>query len=489
MTTPKHTRRGTRAGQATPRIPEYYDLHGSTALVMGLGVHGGGLGATEWLWNHGADVIVTDLRDEAKLAKSLAQLKDRDRITYVLGKHDVADFRCVDFVVKNPGVPRTSPYLAEARKHRVPVIMDISIFFDRCPAPIIGITGTRGKTTTTRWIHYLLSQWKKVDLAGNLGISPLSILDQTSKDVPVILEMSSWQCEGLASVKRSPRISVLTTIFPDHMNTYTSLLDYAKAKWEIVRYQTADDLAIINDDEPMWSRLLKLRPIESRILRYSSTHTVPHGGFLRDRAIVLRNGHAKSTRPEGSVTIPRHLHLAPHQISNLVGAVTTAWAAGMPITLIARALDGLPAVPYRLEERRMWRGHRFINDTTSTIPDSTILAIDYFKDPLVLIAGGSEKNLDFHGLARTIVKRRLPLVLFDAPASHRLWATIEEVDRDHHITPVWATSMKDAVKQAIAIAPAQATILLSPACASFGMFTHEFDRGDQFNAEVKRLKD
>lgn len=465
------------------RIPEYYDLHGLTAVVMGLGVHGGGLGTAQWLWNHGADLIVTDLRTESALKKSINALRDLDHITYVLGRHDIKDFQHADLVVKNPGVPNTSPLLKEARLHRVPIVTDISLFMERCRAPIIGITGTRGKTSTTRWIHHLIQQWKNVELGGNLGISPLSFVDRTDPVIPVVLELSSWQCEGLAIVKKSPHIAVLTTLFPDHMNTYRSLQAYAEAKWEIVRYQSKEDIAILNDDDPIWSTLLTKRPIASTIFRYSLTRRPPRGGYLDDSRIVLVDG----ARHQGSIPLPTHVLLAPHQISNLIGAVTTAWAFGMPIPLISRAMETLPTIPYRLEKRRVWKGITFVNDTTSTIPDSTILAIQFTKDPLVLIAGGSEKNLDFTSLAETIIARRLPVVFFEAPASHRLAATISDMDPQRTIRPLWATSMKDAVTKAIAIAPSNATVLLSPACASFGMFAHEFDRGDQFNEIVSKL--
>lgn len=465
------------------RIPAYYDLHGMTVVVMGLGVHGGGLGTAQWLWNHGADLIVTDLREESALKKSIEALRDLDHITYVLGRHDEKDFQNADMIVKNPGVPNTSPLLKLARAHRVPIVTDISLFMERCRAPIIGITGTRGKTSTTRWIHHLMQQWKNVELGGNLGISPLSFVDRTDPQIPVVLELSSWQCEGLAIVKKSPHVAVLTTLYPDHMNTYTSLQAYAEAKWEIVRYQTKEDIAVLNDDDPMWSRLLAKRPISSTIYRYSMMHRPPRGGYLESGRIILVDG----ATHQGSIPLPTHVLLAPHQISNLIGAVTTVWAYGMPIPLISRAMETLPTIPYRLEKRREWKGLTFVNDTTSTIPDSTILAIQFSKDPLVLIAGGSEKHLDFTALAETIVARRLPLVLFEAPASHRLAATISDMDPERTIQPHWATSMKEAVEIAIRIAPPHATILLSPACASFGMFAHEFDRGDQFNDIVSRL--
>ncbi|HST89141.1 MAG TPA: Mur ligase family protein, partial [Ktedonobacterales bacterium] len=225
-------------------------LRGRRVLVMGLGLLGGGVSAARYAVEQGAaEVIVTDLRSADVLAPSVAKLAGLP-IRYVLGQHDPADFARADVVVRNPNVPRHSPYLAAARAAGARVEMEIAWFFRACRAPIAGVTGTRGKSTTTTLLHAILREAGMHPLlGGNLGgIETLALLPEATPDRWVVLELGNWMLEGLHTIRRGPRLAIFTNLLPDHLNAYDSMEDYGAAKSSIFRYQGERDIAIFNAD-------------------------------------------------------------------------------------------------------------------------------------------------------------------------------------------------------------------------------------------------
>jgi len=211
-------------------------------LIMGLGLHGGGVSVTKFFLSVGAKVTITDLKTKSQLKDSLAKLP---RLKLVLGKHREEDFKNADLIIKNPDVPSTSPYLKIARKNNIPIKSDIEIFFDLCPGEIIGVTGTKGKSTIATLIYRLMKEKYQTVLAGNIGVSPLEFLAEISKDSKIILELSSFALEKL---KKSPHIAVITNIFPDHLNRYKNFSEYKKVKENIFKYQTKKDILILNEN-------------------------------------------------------------------------------------------------------------------------------------------------------------------------------------------------------------------------------------------------
>src|SRR6476659_555799 len=225
------------------------DLRGKRALVMGLGIHGGGLGVARFLADHGANVTVTDLRGPELLQSSLDALADLP-ITYVLGRHRDEDFRNADLVIRNPGVPRESRYLQIARANGTAIEMEMTLFFRLCPGPILGITGTKGKTTTTLLTAAMLrEQYPDTVAAGNLRVSALEALPRITAGTPVVLELSSWQLEGLGEAKLSPKYACVTNTSPDHLDRYGSMAAYAEAKRQIFLHQGQNGVAIRNLDD------------------------------------------------------------------------------------------------------------------------------------------------------------------------------------------------------------------------------------------------
>src|SRR3954471_13444754 len=225
------------------------DLRGKSALVMGLGIHGGGLGVARFLADHGAHVTVTDLRGPEQLQSSLDALADLP-ITFVLGQHRDEDFRSVDLVIRNPGVPRESRYLRIARASGAAIEMEMTLFFRLCPGPILGITGTKGKTTTTLLAAAMLrEQYPDTVVAGNLRVSALETLPRITAGTPVVLELSSWQLEGLGEAHLSPQYACVTNVSPDHLNRYSGMADYAQAKKQIFRWQGHRGVVVLNHDD------------------------------------------------------------------------------------------------------------------------------------------------------------------------------------------------------------------------------------------------
>src|SRR5581483_11393570 len=257
------------------------ELKNKRVLVMGLGLHGGGLGVTRWLLKQGAQVTVTDLKTEKELQSTLDALGNVP-VEFVLGEHRERDFENADLIVRNPGVPRESRYLQMARARGIPIRMELGLFFEQLPrgeAHVVGITGTKGKTTPTLMTGAILKRANpKTVVAGNLRVSALELLDQIEADTPVVLEMSSFQLEEFQELKRSPHLAAVTNVYPDHLNRYRDLDEYAWAKAQIFLHQTPRDVLILNFDNPICTRL---RPKAiGQVIWFSRTRALKDGALL-----------------------------------------------------------------------------------------------------------------------------------------------------------------------------------------------------------------
>jgi UDP-N-acetylmuramoylalanine--D-glutamate ligase len=469
---------------------------GKRALLIGLGLHEGGSGVVRFLVRAGADVTVTDRRDAAALDAAIRAL-DGLPVTYRLGGHEGIRARDYDLVVRNPAVPTDAPLLVEARAAGVPVEMEMTLFLAACPAPVIGVTGTKGKTTTALWIGEMLRQWKaETVVAGNMGISALDALPTITPDTPVVLELSSFQLEATGERGLSPRIAVITNLSPDHLDRYPDFAAYAEAKWNIARHQTAGDTLIL----PTWTgdearddpglAFLAGRVSESR------AHVVPFGAlppvagyppgswWLADADTLLWAGGDRSypLGRGGDLALP-----GAHNRINACAAAAAALACGAPVEAVRAGLRTFRGAPHRYEDLGVIRGVRFINDTAATAPAAAVAALATTSAPVILLAGGSDKGLDFTALADAM-RGAKAIILFDGRVPTPLAAMLEA--RGYAgpvIGPV--RSMTDAVAHAVGLAQPGDTVLLSPGAASFGVFQNEFDRGDQFRAAVARLRE
>jgi UDP-N-acetylmuramoylalanine--D-glutamate ligase len=462
-----------------PKITSPEDLRGLKATVMGLGLHGGGLASARFLAERGAIVTVTDMKDEAALAGSLEALEGLP-IRYVLGRHELSDFSSADIVIKNPAVRPDSPYLLAA----LAVETDISIFLRLSPSPVIAVTGSKGKSTVSSAIHHILtSSGISSSLGGNITVSPLSFLDQCGPDDPVVLELSSWQLadmRGLGVLK--PRIAVLTCIMPDHMNRYSSMDEYVADKRLIYAGQVAPAYTICNRDDP-WG-LSFAAETRASVLWYSDSHTGLPGAWLE--SVTTRRGYysaAGDSSTAEEILPPDLLVPGHHQRKNMLAAALACRAFGVSASLISSSISGFSGVEHRLERFACSNGISWYNDSAATIPQAVGAAIESFEAPLILITGGTDKNLDFEPVRKSYAKAKT-IILLAGTGTEKLKPILES-DGIPYSGPF--DDLKLAVDKALFEAQPGDTVILSPGCASFGMFIHEFDRGRKFKETVLEL--
>lgn len=468
------------------------ELRGKHVLVMGLGLHGGGLGVTRWLVRQGADVTVTDLKKAEDLAPTLdaiqADPETGSGIEFVLGEHRESDFTSSDLIVRNPGVPRESRFLQLAREHGVPIRMEMGLFFEQLPRggeQVIGITGTKGKTTTTMMVGAILKRADaKTVVAGNLRISALEMLDQIQGDTTVVLELSSFQLEEFDELGISPRIAAITNISPDHLNRYAGMDEYAAAKANIFSHQGISDYTILNFDSPI---LTHLRPrVHSKVVWFSRTRPLNDGALVQDGKIVWKH----ENQDRAIIPLADLRARGAHNVENALAATAVAGVWGAPGERIADALREFRGVADRMEIVRELDGITYINDTTATAPAATVAALQALDDdgrPIILIAGGSDKGLDYTEMARAIAARQPKVILVQDSATPRIEQSLAaagagKLVRGKH------DRFEDAVQQAYDEAKPGDIVLLSPGAASFGMFANEFKRGDKFREIVMRFK-
>ena len=435
-------------------------------VIMGLGLHGGGIGSARFFSELGSNVVVTDLKTEEELNSSIEKLKDCKNIEYVLGGHREEDFKNSDLIIKNPGVRDTSTFLKLAIENNIEIDTDIGIFFSICENEIIGITGTKGKSTTTKLITELLETKYNVVAGGNYRVSVLDIQKELKKDDVIILELSSWQLEGLEKHKLSPHISVLTNLFEDHLNTYdNSMQNYANAKNIIFRFQKENDFSIINSDNENTFKYFNFDNLKSNKIYFSKKN--------------IENNLLKNFKLFGN-----------HNLENLAAAISVAKIMNIEDKNIEKVLENFKAPEGRQELVREINGIKFINDTTATSPSGAIQALNSVKGKIILMAGGVDKNLDYKEFGELIIekfnKKELKnLVLFKNSFTTATDKILNIIDKK--VEYEFADSMEDAISKAYKNAANGDSILLSPGGASFGMFQHEFDRGEQFNNIVKSL--
>jgi len=463
------------------------DIRGLNITVMGLGLHGGGAASARFFASRGARVTVTDLRSPEILAGSVESLGDLP-LRFVLGEHRDEDFSGADLVIKNPAVPPSSPFLKLARA----VESDISVFLRLNRRPVLAVTGSKGKSTVTSAMHHALKElYADPRLGGNITISPLSfwegvsVEDWNRSEDPVVLELSSWQLADLAGKGiLHPRVSVITNILKDHQDKYGGMEGYVRDKSAIYREQYPDQYTLCNHNDPYGPVFYNETPARPF---WFSAYPLPacrEGAFLENRRGWLR-------RNETAVEIlPETLELpGAHNRLNLLIAAAALCLAGEPAEKVGPALAKFAGIGHRLEKVREWEGIRFYNDSAATIPDAVAAALESFDDPVFLITGGTDKNLDFSPLEGA-ASRPAEIFLLAGTAEEKYRALLKKAGRDPGPA---LDSLAKAFGEAVRAARLSAgkgekpVVLLSPGCASFGMFLNEFDRGRQFRDLVKEL--
>ena len=457
---------------------ELGDFAGMRVTVMGLGLHGGGLASARFLMRHGAEVTVTDMKSERELEPALASLNGLP-VRLVLGRHDLSDFETADLVIKNPAVPRDSEYLRASRN----VETDVSLFCRLTDSPIIAVTGTKGKSTTASAIHHLL---KSVDseakLGGNITTSPLAFVEQClDSSPPVVLELSSWQLADLAeSGVMSPTVAVVTNIMKDHQNRYSDMDEYVDDKRVIFRHQRTDQFTVLNQDDERVRSFAAQTPAQTRVFSTGPLEPETSGGWLEEEQAFRREGTEVDVLFEGPVRL-----VGAHNRVNLLAASVAAGLFGLRPEIMRREIPFFPGIEHRLELVATKKGVRYYNDSAATIPDATLAAVSSFRDPIHLIAGGTDKALDYTPFA-PVGELVTSAHLLDGSATQRIVDALR-----HHCRRVRGPyqSLTEALEDAAATARDGDVVLLSPGCASFEMFANEFDRGRVFRSLVSALPD
>lgn len=459
-------------------------FEGKRVLVVGMARSG--QAAARFLAGLGARVTGTDIREDAVQGAALAELQTLS-VDLVTGGYPPLREGRYDLVLVSPGVPPTIPPIRAAAGLGVPVWSELELASRFVNKPIIAVTGTNGKTTTTALTGYIFQQaGRRALVAGNIGIPLIQEVERERRQGPGadywIIEVSSFQLER--SLTFHPHIAVLLNLTPDHLDRHATLEGYGGVKMQVFANQDAGDFAVLNLDDPWVAANARgLRAGEC----WFSTRQAPRPGVWGagvdvgvdgGSVVYRRHGARQVLCPVRDVRIPGR-----HNLENALAAVSTALLAGIDPGQIARSLSTFPGVPHRLEPVAEIAGVKYVNDSKGTNPESVLRALDSYREPIILIAGGKPKGGDFSSLAAGIGSRVKALILLGQAAPQ-----IERAVRACGYTAIWNEgSLEGCVSTAARLAEAGDLVLLSPACASWDMFSDYEERGDLFKQLVLDL--
>ncbi|MFH1183371.1 MAG: UDP-N-acetylmuramoyl-L-alanine--D-glutamate ligase [Candidatus Moraniibacteriota bacterium] len=481
------------------------NIKGKKIIIWGLGLNQGGLEAAKYFARTGAKVVVVDLKKSRELTKSIAELKKFSNIKFIFGRQNEFIFSGTDLIIKNPAIPWDLPLTKKLLKKGYQIETDITLFFRFFRGKIIGVTGSKGKTTTATLISQFLEQGSKnVLLGGNIRVSLFSFLKGVylnDRKKIAVLELSSFQLEDLDFIKRSPYVAVVTNILRDHLNRYGNYKKYITAKKNICLFQGKGDNLVLNRDDKKLKEFTGCSRVKtlwfSPVLSSPGERSETRGSRNTKAKYLDSRLRGNDKRAVGTI-IKNPVFLSKNNQANLAAALAVAKIFKVKQSIVNKVANNFKGVPYRMEKIAVIKnlpgrqaGITFYNDTTATIPDAAIGGINTIAAQgkskiIILISGGADKNLKFEKFAKIIAKKVKKIIFLPGTAT----PLIEKALTRHapHVPRDKASSMDKAVKTAYKSAESGDTILLSPGCASFGLFKNEFDRGDQFNEAVKKLE-
>ena len=449
------------------------DVKNRDVLVLGLGRSG--MAAAALLQRDGAHVVVRDEGDNDELAERAHRLRQLG-VRVELGNHFDAAAR-FDFAVVSPGIAPERPVLTELRRQKTPVLSELELAYRYCLCPIVAITGTNGKTTTTELIHLMLeTAGKRAFAAGNIGTALSDAAEQSAGLDALVVETSSFQLECIEQFR--PTIAIWLNLTPDHIDRHGSLEEYARAKARIFMNQTADDYAIVSVEVLQWLNRLGIHP-KARFLTFSAY------GAAADLWVDPVDGQTLWCQlPEcrGILLKMDETNLrGRHNAENILATVAAGLALQLPVTSIREALGTYCPQPHRCEVVAAKEGVTFINDSQATNVDAVEKALRSLPGPVVLIAGGRDKGLNFSTI-KEVIAEKVKLAVLIGETQEKIdhaWGEVTPCER--------ARTMGEAVRMAARHARCGDTVLLSPACASFDMFQNYEHRGDEFKKAVLAL--
>lgn len=433
------------------------DVRGKRVTVAGLGRFGGQIAAVRWLVEQGAQVLVTDQAPPGKLSDSQRQLDDLS-VEWRLGEHRVEDFTTADLIVASPAIPPGNDLLRAAVAAGVPITTEIRLFIERCPATILGVTGSKGKSTTAALLGEMLKTRFTVWVGGNIGRSLLNDLPKIDKTHLVVLELSSFMLEYLAPMSWSPHISVVTMLAADHLDWHGSAHAYIEAKKNIVRFQHPDDFAVLNADDP--------------------------GAKAFESATRAKVIYVSAASKPFDLLIP-----ATHNQSNAQAAFAAAALLGVTHDEAQQAIQSFRGLPHRLQLVHEAKGVRFFDDSIATIPEASIAALESFPSKSVLqIVGGKDKGLSLIPLCHALVERAKAVLCIGATGK-QIAETLAQSPSQSAAEVYDCGDLETAVRVARRAAASGDVVLLSPGCASYDQFVNFEQRGEMFVALVKQVSE
>ncbi|MBI3486374.1 UDP-N-acetylmuramoyl-L-alanine--D-glutamate ligase [Candidatus Daviesbacteria bacterium] len=426
-------------------------------LILGLGLNQGGVGSAKFFAKAGALVLVTDLKTKEQLKPSLDQLKQFKNIKYHLGEHKNEDIDWADLIIRNPKLTPNNPFLRYAKEKGKQVEMDMGIFLQFIkPSQIIGVTGTKGKSTTSSLIYEILkTAGKKVLFAGNIGKSVLDTVEYLKPNHLVVLELSSFQLESFDEHQLSPKWAVITNIYPDHLDYYQSMQDYIYSKKIIAKYQRKFDyLFLWKNDQVTISKDflvgLKAKPI------FFDKDDLP-----ADFSPTIKGG---------------------HNLNNIAAALAVLKTLGVNQKKALEAVKQFKGVEFRLQLVKEVNGLKIYNDSAATNPVPAIEALKSFPN-CILIAGGLDKGLDYKDFASQIDKTAKLVFFIDGTATDQIKKYLRDGKKVEGTYDNLERLLSDVKKHA----KSKDIIVFAPGATSFNFFQNEFDRGRKFNAAVEKV--
>jgi UDP-N-acetylmuramoylalanine--D-glutamate ligase len=444
------------------------DLRNKKVLVVGLAKSG--LATAEFLVTKGAQVTVTDHLPASELESTADHAKGLG-CSLALGGHPQEVFTQADLIVVSPGVPLELPELKEARLRSIPIIGELELASRFLQLPVVAISGTNGKTTTTALVGDMLKySGKRVFVGGNIGNPLISLFKEKEPFELAVLEVSSFQLDSMKTFH--PQVSVLLNISEDHLDRYPSFADYVASKCRLFANQTEEDMAVVPARDP----LITVRcTIRSRQLNFSLTKNSAHAYLDADRLICR-----VMPGPLRRYDLHRWRLPGKHNQQNLLAGVLAATTMGAKPEAIQKTIDTFEPLPHRMQLVHQWRGIRFYDDSKGTNVDSVVRSLESFSSPIILIAGGRDKEGSYDPLI-SLVRQRVKMLVLLGEARFRLAKALGNLS-----CTVVVEGMDEALQVALGAAVAGDVVLLSPACSSFDQYEDYKARGDHFRNLVHK---
>ncbi|WP_031513418.1 UDP-N-acetylmuramoyl-L-alanine--D-glutamate ligase [Desulfofalx alkaliphila] len=451
-------------------------MHLDDKKILVVGAALSGIAVADFLVNKGAQVTLTDAKSADKLDQSVQRLADKGVKLALEGQYPNLAEEPYHLLVVSPGVPLTAPPVAQAYERAIPVIGELELAFRFAEAPIIAVTGTNGKTTTATLVGEIMKNAGFNTLvAGNIGLPLISQVENEQRDY-IVAEVSSFQLETIQTFR--PAVGAILNITPDHLDRHGTMENYTSAKTKIFANQVPLDYTVLNYDQPETAKLAAQSM--GRVIFFSRKHNLETGVYIQNHHMVATlDGVTTKIMPVNELNIP-----GGHNLENALAAVACTFVLGVEPNTIAKALRNFKGVAHRLEPVAEINGVQYVNDSKGTNPDATIKALEAYKQPIILIAGGLNKGSDFTRLAK-VIKEKVRVLILLGQHGYQIQGAVE---KEGYNTFVNVQDYMEAVKVAHQVAKPGEVVLLSPACASWDMFKSYEERGEVFRQLVLKLR-